>query len=87
MGLTPNGMVALAELDAAELEAVGADASTLDESEGLAARARPATADRPTRAAASSAQLPFGATLNSLMAPIDGLTDRLSGFFNGGRVR
>jgi flagellar biogenesis protein FliO len=87
VGLTPNGMVALAELDAAELEAVGADPSTLDESEGLTARARTAASARPTRAAASSAQLPFGATLNSLMAPIDGLTDRLSGFFNGGRVR
>ena len=87
VGLTPNGIVALAELDVAELEAVVADAATRDESEGLTARARKAASARPTRAAASSAQLPFGATLNSLMAPIDGLTDRLSGFFNGGRVR
>jgi flagellar biogenesis protein FliO len=86
VGLTPSGMVALAELDAAELEDARTEESPADGSDAQAARA-PKTATRPIGMALASGQAPFAATLNSLMAPIDGLTDRLAGFFNSGRAR
>ncbi len=87
VGLTPNGMVALAELDAAELEDARTAESPADESEaGLARGPRTATT-RPSGVALGSAHAPFAATLNTLLAPIDNLTDRLAGFFNGSRAR
>ena len=84
VGLTPNGMVALAELDAAELEDARTDESPAEEDATGASRV-PRTGVARTGVGLSAA--PFGSTLNSLMAPIDGLTDRLAGFFNGGRGR
>jgi len=87
VGLTPNGMVALAELDAAELEGARAQEPLGGEPETLPTPTGQDAAARPSHPAAGPAPMPFGATLNSLMAPIDGLTDRLAGFFNGGRAR
>ena len=86
VGLTPSGMVALAELDAAELEDARTEEAPADGSDTVPARA-PRTAIRPTGIALAPGQAPFAATLNSLMAPIDGLTDRLAGLFNSGRAR
>jgi flagellar biosynthetic protein FliO len=72
VGLTPSGMVSLAELDASELE---------EEAPALSADGVPA-------AAAGAAPVPsFGAALNSLMAPVDALTGRLALLISGGRAR
>ena len=82
VGLTPSGMVALAEMDASEIEEA--------ESEQSRAAAIASAGATNSAAGAASAGLPasqFATTLNSLMAPIDGLTDRLAGFFSGGRAR
>jgi flagellar biosynthetic protein FliO len=72
VGLTPSGMVSLAELDASELE---------EEAPALSTDGVPA-------APAGIAPVPsFGAALNSLMAPVDALTGRLALLINGGRAR
>ncbi len=86
VGLTPNGMVALAELDATELEDAQTAESPSGEPEAGPARGL-RTVARPSGVAPGSAAAPFVATLNSLLAPIDNLTDRLAGFFNGSRAR
>jgi flagellar biosynthetic protein FliO len=72
VGLTPNGMVALAELDAGELEAAVADAEA-------------AAADGSVPAA--QIQPAFGAVFAAVSAPIDAITGRLAGFLGGGRIR
>jgi flagellar biogenesis protein FliO len=82
VGLTPSGMVALAEMDASEIE----QAQTEDSPAGDEAPIDDdTTAARRARAGQASPQ--FAATLNTLMAPIDRVTDRLAGFVGGGRVR
>ena len=76
VGLTPNGMVALAELDAGELEAsIAADAE--------------AGADGSSAPSASAAHATpaFGAVFAAVNAPIDAITGRLAGLLGGGRVR
>lgn len=77
VGLTPSGMVSLAELDAAELEASAVDTEAEQGSAGYVA-AGPATSALPSA---------FGAVLNSMMAPVDALTGRLAGLLGGGRAR
>jgi flagellar biogenesis protein FliO len=78
VGLTPSGMVSLAELDAAELESTEAEAATAD--------GRPADASG-FAPSAGVAQPSFAAALNSVMRPVDAITGRLVLFINGGRVR
>lgn len=77
VGLTPSGMVALAELDAAELDASAAEPEAEPGEVGYAA-ATPAASPLPPA---------FGAVLNSMMAPIDAFTGRLAGLLGGGRAR
>jgi flagellar biogenesis protein FliO len=72
VGLTPSGMVSLAELDASELETEDALAS-----ESVADRGAAGLSQQPT----------FAAALNSLMAPVDAVTGKLALLFSGGRVR
>ena len=72
VGLTPSGMVSLAELDATELETYEAETA----------------ADRSAALASTSTSTPtFGSALDSMLAPLDSLTGRLASFLNGGRVR
>lgn len=86
VGLTPNGMVALAEMDAAELEDALTAESPAGEPEAGPAGGPLTAAARHSGAALASGQAPFAATLNALLAPIDNLTDRVAGFFNGSRA-
>jgi flagellar biosynthetic protein FliO len=77
VGLTPSGMVSLAELDAAELTA--ADAAMADAE---------ATAAASSGTANKMPALPtFGSSLNSALWPLDFVTGRLASFLGGGRVR
>jgi flagellar biogenesis protein FliO len=88
VGLTPNGMVALTELDAAELEAAeaaGAEASREGDAEAGPYGAAPRTTT--PRPQLPVGQLPFASTLNMLLAPIDGFADKLAGKLGGSRVR
>jgi flagellar biogenesis protein FliO len=76
VGLTPSGMVSLAELDAAELETEEAAAvPAADAAPGAGAATRGST--QPT----------LGSALNSALWPLDALTGRLATFLSGGRVR
>jgi flagellar biosynthetic protein FliO len=84
VGLTPGGMVALAELDASEIENTQLDRNPAEVESAAVGDPRPA-GSRPSRSGQPSPA--FAATLNSVMAPIDGLTDRLAGFIGGGRGR
>jgi flagellar biosynthetic protein FliO len=91
VGLTPSGMVSLAELDAAELEtetavAAGTDARASETASGGAARPfdlaglvghRPEGSPQPT----------IGSAVDWAMRPIDTVTGRLATFLNGGRAR
>ena len=77
IGLTPSGMVSLAELDAAELETEDATATADEFSEAADGAGR---ASRP-------AQPTFGSSVTSVLWPVDALTGRLATFLNGGRVR
>ena len=79
VGLTPNGMVALAELGADELETTESPA---EQAEASASKSGPATQSTLPQPAAS-----FAGILGSLVSPIDRATDRLAGFLQGGRVR
>jgi flagellar biosynthetic protein FliO len=87
VGLTPSGMVSIAELDAAELESeAGAAAAAEDVATAAADRAGRATTGSTAGASAGS-PWPAGSALGSLLAPLDGLTGRVVMFLNGGRVR
>jgi len=77
IGLTPSGMVSLAELDATELEA--------EESAALAGD--PDAAAREAAIPGQSAQPALGSVLNSVLWPLDAMTGRLATFLNGGRAR
>ena len=87
VGLTPGGMVALAELDAAELEDARTAESPAGEAEAGPAGGPRTVVARPSGVALASGQAPLAGTLNALLAPIDNLTDRLAGFLNGSRAR
>ena len=87
VGLTPSGMVSIAELDAAELESeAGAAAAAEDVATAAADRAGRATTGSTAGASTGSPWL-AGSALGSLLAPLDGLTGRVVMFLNGGRVR
>jgi len=84
VGLTPSGMVSLAELDATELETEAAGAQTEDpspagDSFGLASLAghRPGGTAQPT----------LGSAIDAMLRPIDAVTGRLAAFLNVGRAR
>ena len=81
VGLTPSGMVSLAELDAAELEAEAADAD--------AAAMAPLTGPRGLAGsfAGGSARAPIGAAIDALLKPLDAFSGRLATLLGGGRVR
>ena len=85
VGLTPSGMVSIAELDAAEFESETSSASATEED------ANPATASgaggATARPSIGSTPWPAGSILGSLLAPLDGLTGKLATFLGGGRVR
>jgi flagellar biosynthetic protein FliO len=90
VGLTPSGMVSLAELDAAELETETAANPAAD---AVAAAGDPAAmpsfdlagllGPRPQ----GSPQPTIGSAVDWAMRPIDAVTGRLTTFLNGGRVR
>ncbi len=83
VGLTPNGMVALAELDADELE-------TAEAADAAANAAGAGSAESGLRTSdATGAAMPatFAAVLAPFLAPIDRATDRLAGFIGGGKAR
>jgi flagellar biogenesis protein FliO len=83
VGLTPSGMVALAEMDASELEQTQTqDSPAGDEATPASVRSGRTPASRSGQTAPQ-----FATTLNTLMAPIDRVTDRLAGFISGGRAR
>jgi len=85
VGLTPSGMVALAELDAAELETEAATAPAAD-----AAPAPAATFDFASllgRRAPGATVPTLGSALDTVMRPLDAVTGRVAGFLNGGRTR
>jgi flagellar biosynthetic protein FliO len=77
VGLTPSGMVSLAELDASELDAA--------ETELASANGR--TAETPGLGQAPVMSPSFANALNSMMRPVDAITGKLVLFINGGRVR
>jgi flagellar biogenesis protein FliO len=79
IGLTPSGMVSLAELDASELKETEAELA-------LAGAADPTTA-QPF--AAASLKVPSFATAAgaAILAPIDALAGRIAGLLSGGRAR
>lgn len=88
VGLTPSGMVALAELDAAELETEPATAPAADAAPALAAPSAPLDfasilGRRPAGAPATT----LGSALDTVMRPLDAVTGRVAGFLNGGRTR
>lgn len=74
VGLTPSGMVSLAELDASELETDEANAAA---TEAVAEPGTPKPLTQPT----------LGTALNSFLGPLDAVTGKLATFVSGGRVR
>jgi flagellar biosynthetic protein FliO len=87
VGLTPSGMVALAELDAAELETENATstAPTAD-----AAPVAAATFDFASLIGRRAPGVPaptLGSALDTVLRPLDAVTGRVAGFLNGGRTR
>jgi flagellar biosynthetic protein FliO len=85
VGLTPSGMVSLAEIDAAELAVAEAVAAgTRDSADG--ATERPAL---PSSVPGSPVRppLPPLAGLGPLGRPVDALTGRLAAFLSGGAAR
>jgi len=79
VGLTPNGMVSLAELDAGELEAA-AEREAEAAASGAAATGLNAGVSAPLPPA-------FGSVLAAVSAPIDAVTGRIAGLLGGSRVR
>jgi flagellar biosynthetic protein FliO len=85
VGLTPSGMVSLAELDATELEIEAAHAPA--EEPATAAGEPYRFANYLGRGSSGPAQPTLGSALDSVLRPLDALTGRLTTFLNGGRVR
>ena len=83
VGLTPSGMVSLAELDAAELETEAAAATSAEGTDITAA----ADTRFGGRDMGRSSQPAAGPTFSSLLGPVDAVTGRLAAFLNGGRMR
>jgi flagellar protein FliO/FliZ len=89
VGLTPSGMVSLAELDSSEVAATQSEAA-LDGDDEAALRGFATAGGRAApafggRAGTTAGSLP--SALGPLVAPIDALTGRLVSFFGGGRAR
>lgn len=84
VGLTPSGMVSLAELDATELETETAGAAAEDASPAGDVFGFASLAGRRSPGAAGPT---LGSALDSILRPLDAVTGRLSSFLNGGRVR
>jgi len=85
VGLTPSGMVSLAELTKDELEA-GDFALEFAAQEAAAAGA--AASNAGTGAAPAARPLfPAGSPLNTLVRPIDAFADRLASAIGGARAR
>ena len=82
VGLTPSGMVSLAELDAAELETEEAAAAAEDP----AARVSEGAGWAGRGAGGSSQSMP-GSVLNSGLGVVDAFAGRLATLLNGSRVR
>jgi len=76
VGLTPNGMVSLAELDAAELET---DEAAADSTQPAAPGSTSSSA-RPVQPGAVS-------VLGAPLWPLDAIAGRLAPLFNGGRAK
>jgi flagellar biogenesis protein FliO len=91
VGLTPSGMVSLAELKADEIEAASAALPTVDFAAELAAQesaARLGAAASPiASAAAPRALVAPGSPLGAVVAPIDAMAGRLAALLSGGRAR
>jgi len=85
VGLTPNGMVALAELDAAELETEATTAPATDAA--LAPAASPDFAALLGRRVPGAPAPTFGSALDAVLRPLDAVTGRVAAFLNGGRIR
>jgi flagellar biosynthetic protein FliO len=83
VGLTPSGMVSLAELDATELETEAA-AATAEEST-VASDAFGVAG--PNRRLGGAAQPTLGSAVDAILRPLDAATGRLATFLNGGRAR
>jgi flagellar biogenesis protein FliO len=92
VGLTSSGMVALAELDAAELDAAGADQTDAAElASDVDPAAAAATTTRPGRPLGGSARpfgtsgglIPANSTLATVIRPIDSFADRLATLLGG----
>jgi flagellar biogenesis protein FliO len=97
VGLTPSGMVSLAELKADEIEAEAAALPAVDFAAELAAQESaanlgPVAASTASASAASSAAAPRaliapGSPLGTIVAPIDAVAGRLATLLSGGRAR
>ena len=92
VGLTPNGMVSLAELKAEELEVTdfatefaAAESAAAGTSSGIATGTAAQTA--ASRAPITRPLFPEGSPLNRLTRPIDAFADRLASALNGARAR
>jgi flagellar biogenesis protein FliO len=84
VGLTPSGMVSLAELDAAELETeeAAADAST---AATAATAAAPATTD--SFGLGNGPAKPIFGSVGTVLWPLDLVAGKIALLFNGGRAR
>ncbi len=83
VGLTPSGMVSLAELDAAELEAEAADAGATDDAAALL----PGPRGIAGSFAGGSARPALGTAIDALLKPVDAFSGRLATLLGGDRVR
>jgi len=86
VGLTPSGMVSLAELDAAELDTDEVGAAIAERPTADFDEARREAGGEAKGASRAPQPTPVAA-LNSVLGPLDALTGRLAPFLNGGRVR
>jgi flagellar biosynthetic protein FliO len=84
VGLTPSGMVSLAELTKDELEAgdFALEMAAQEASASASLSAPGSTAGLPARPL-----FPAGSPLNTLVRPIDAFADRLASAINGARAR
>lgn len=92
VGLTPNGMVSLAELKAEDLEAAdfAAELATQEAARDALARPRDVTGSAPLTLRsllAAGSRLNASNALNAILAPVDALAGRLAGLLGGGAVK
>jgi flagellar biogenesis protein FliO len=90
VGLTPSGMVSLAELKAEEIEAETVALPAIDFAAELAAQESAANLSPAASSASSAAPRPLvapGSPLSTVVAPIDAVAGRLAALLSGGRAR